>query len=224
MFGYRSANRGFSIGKVFVLILPAILFWAAGDMLYVYFTNPQMVETSLADFNAGKTGAAWVKLTDCSVFVPGAVLIEQEHSQEIDKVYLPLRPASDPGAPLAHVLLETRDPELVALVQDLDKRNPAEVAQYINEHREKFQFERVFQGLVRVGMDSGPSDREKVAKASGKLTPEFLIVQDGKEPMLGLPLFLIGIGLAFLYVMLVGVPARSVKAGPRGLQVGSLVR
>lgn len=222
MFGYRSANRGFGLRLIFALAVAAVLFWVAGDRLYVYFSNRQIAEMSLTDFNAGKTDAAWVKLTGCSVFVPGAVIIQQEHSQEIDKVYLPLRPADEPAAPLANVMLETRDPELVALVRELDKMNAAEVAQFISAHREKFQVEKTCQGLVRVGMDEGPAEREKVAKASNGLTPGFLILQDGAEPSLVLPAFLIVLALVYLWIMLVGVPSRSVKTAPRGLQVGSL--
>ena len=181
-------------------ILPLVtiaLLWAGGQGVYTAVTNRQPVRLSYDEYIATKPKASWLELTDCVVAVPEAAVKKGKVAKISKEAFIPLH---SPNAKddKVHVLVATSAPETLELLRQLEAApNDAEAIELLVQRKDALYAKRTVKGLVRFGIEMKDEDREKLASLDKNLVEDFVVLDEGKKPEMGLNLSLMGIGLLF---------------------------
>lgn len=167
------------------LFLPIALLWGGGQSLYTALTNRQPLAMTFADYVQKRPSAKWVELKDVEWDLMDSVY--SGFAGNVSKVYVPLRAAGDESKGKVQVLLLTREPEVIKLLEDL-KAAPKDsaVPRVVAEKLELMYAARTVRGLVMFGIDSNDKERRKIAKLSDNLAEDFTVIEEGKKPEAGL--------------------------------------
>ena len=182
----------------FLTLITVALLWGGGQALYIAVTNRNPTELTCGDYLRTKPSATWVKMTNARIFLTEAMY--KESIGRVEELYIPVRPANGDGSETCRILLATRDPELIAANERL-RALESRPGKLTEADIEGFIRLREIQGLVRFGVDLNDKERKKLASLGGNLTPDFVIIDEGKKPDLlkGAGLFAGGLVLsAFL--------------------------
>ncbi len=200
----RSLNHppGFiSLGCLGYLIAIALL-WGGGQGVYTALKNRQPLEITVSDYIAKKPNAEWVTLKDAQLN-----LLEAAHKERLGKIseiFIPVRPKGESTDGPVHILLSTKDDAIVAALEDLNKSGGTmkEALNAASRHADKLFMQKDVSGLIRFGIDSDDKTRAKLAKLDMKLTPDFVIMNDGAAPSLLGSMSMLGIGVLVGFFML----------------------
>ncbi len=178
------------------------LMWMGGQGLYTSVKNRTPMELACEHYDDVKPNKEWLRLTGCDLN-----LMESSYKEENGKaveLFIPARgPGEKEGDPI-YVLLATDDEDLLALTNEMmNFETERELMNYFSKHRSKLHFKRDVQGLVRYGVDLDDSDRAELAGLDAALAPDFVIVDDGKDPAFAKSLGFLGGGI----VLFLGVAA-----------------
>jgi hypothetical protein len=177
-----------------ILIIGTIaLLWGGGQKIYTGIINRTPASFPLADYEKAKPPAHWLKLTDCRLSV-GEAMVRKDSSNSVAELFIPLRPPG-PSSGKAQVLLATKDTGLLLVWAQVDSvRSEQQAIEVLTTHRDKL-YNRQVQGLVRYGIDLKDKDRRELAKLGSTLASDFIILDDGEKPSLGLGLLMFFGGL-----------------------------
>jgi len=176
-----------SRGGCFLFFVVIALLWGGGQSLYTALLNRTPTVVSISEYGKNRPKAHWLRLTDCRLSLADS-LYRKKYSS-IDELYIPLRASRDAGP--IHVLLATKDAGLLAAFQELQAcKSAEEVVKVYAKHNDKLTQRQSVQGLIRFGIDLKDKDWNKLASLEKSLAPDFVLLDEGKEPSLGL-----GIGL-----------------------------
>lgn len=183
--------------KILGLVIAAALLWGGGQSLYTASTNKNPTEMKHADYVKAKPAAKWLRLHECRLFLIEAMF--EERLGEIKQAYIPVRDPGSEGSGQIHVLLATKDPQILSIMQQLKaSKTPADQLKVLAVHKDKALQTRTIQGLVRFGIDLKDDDRKKLAALDKSLSKDFIIVDEGEKPDLTMGLGMTGIGLVIL--------------------------
>jgi hypothetical protein len=105
---------------------------------------------------------------------------------------------------MIHVLVETKDPELVDLinqVREMEKKQPSEqeLMMFMLANRDKLRASKPVLGLVKFGMEKGKEER-KVEGMYSNLSPDVILLKEGErpDPIVGILIFVAGMIVAVL--------------------------
>ncbi|WP_395742418.1 hypothetical protein [Prosthecobacter sp.] len=205
--------RGFiSLGCLGYLIAIGLL-WGGCQGIYTALKNRQPLEITVADYIAKKPNAEWVTLKEAQLN-----LLEAAHkgrSGNISEIFIPVRPKGQTEGSQVHILLSTKDKDIVAALEDLNRSsgNMKDALEAAARHKDKIFVQRDISGLIRFGIDSDSKTRDKLAALDMKLAPEFVILNDGAAPSLTGSLFMLGGGVLVGFFMLRSA-AKSTPASP----------
>ena len=190
-----------SLGCLGYLIVIALL-WGGCQGVYTALKNRQPLEITVSDYIAKKPNAEWVTLKEAQLN-----LLEAAHKERLGKIseiFIPVRPKGEStGAPV-HILLSTKDKDIVAALEDLDKSGGTmkEALNAASRHADKLFMQKDVSGLIRFGIDSDDKTRNKLAKLDMKLAADFVIMNDGAAPSLFGSMAMLGLGLLVGFFML----------------------
>lgn len=178
------------------------MMWMGGQGLYTSIKNRAPMELACENYDEVKPNKEWLKLTGCELNVLESSYMET--GGKVTELFIPARgPGDEEGDPI-HVLVATKDRELLSLANDMMKlENEAELMTYFAQHADKLYLRRDVQGLVRYGVALDDDDRADLEGLDETLAPDFVIVDDGKEPGFGKSVGLLGGGT----VLLLGIGA-----------------
>ncbi len=182
----------------FYAVLAALgMIWFGEEGVRTSLQNRDVVTLKAAEYAATKSDARWLKLTDCFLSFDCAAMREKDG--RVDEVFVPVRPLGDDGTGKVHVLLASRDARYLSIVKQLEEaKGGEEMTKVAADPRNDGFHDRAFQGLVQEGVDLNKSERQKLAGLQRFLTPDFVILDHGKEPNMTRGLVLVGGGLAIL--------------------------
>ena len=140
-------------------------------------------EQSLADFLRTPTKATWVRLAGGRLdLLEGARV--RSRTGEILAVVAPLRvEESRIDGPIQVVVrLRKGDPVFDLLRQGDALSGPAEAGAFLQRNREAMVPRRPVEGVVRPGTTLGERDLRLLQGMRSKLTPDFVLVEEGQSP------------------------------------------
>lgn len=198
-----------SLGCLGYLIVIALL-WGGCQGVYTALKNRRPLEITVTDYIAQKPGAEWVTLKDARLN-----LLEAAHKERLGKIseiFIPIRPKDDAEDARVHILLSTKDNEIVSALEDLNKSTGTmkEAINAASRHADKIFMQKDVSGLIRFGIDSDDKTRNKLAKLDMNLADDFVILNDGAAPSLFGGMSMLGLGMLIGFFML----RRSGKSEP----------
>jgi hypothetical protein len=175
------------------------------------FTKP--VDITCEQFIKSSPREGWYRITGGVMEVADAafsvttkhsdVVTTAEGDPKITEVYLPVHsPASwDEKAatyPPTNLVVQTMDPDIIATVKQLkrlDAGRPEEAKKWYLKNLDKLMLKRDVMGMVQTGINSSEKTHDEIGKLQGSLTPDYLIVEEGKQPSMsgGLGMFFGGL-------------------------------
>ena len=182
----------------FLLIVTIALLWGGGQTLYTALSNRQPTKMSMAEYAKTKPKAEWLELSDCNL-----AITEGMHSEKygtVQEIYIPLYAPTDKGTDKIVALLATKEQTLMNLYQATSTLKTDDAyRQWLATHKDQL-FKKTVRGLVRFGIDLKDNDRSKLASLEKSLAPDFIIIDDGKEPSMMMGLGMTGGGLVILVI------------------------
>ncbi len=170
------------------LFLPVALLWGGGQSLYTVLTNRQPLAISFADYARERPSAKWVELKDVEWDLVDSIY--SGFAGTVSKAYVPLRVPGDESEGKVQVLLLTKNPEVIKLLEEI-KAAPNDIAalKLMVEKQELMRTPRTVRGLVMFGIESKDKERRKIAKLSDNLAADFTVIEEGKKPDAGQAIF-----------------------------------
>ena len=118
------------------------------------------------------------------------VVLTAEGDPKITEVFLPVHsPASwDEKAntyPPTNLVVLTRDPDIIDTVKQLkrlESQTPEDGKKWYVKNLDKLILHQAVLGMVQAGIHAGGENHDEIAKLQGSLTPDYLIVEEGKKP------------------------------------------
>ena len=194
----RPLSRGFiSIGCLGYLIVIALLYMG-GQGIYTALKNREPLVISAKQYLAKPPNAEWVTLKDATLN-----LLESAHREsitgKIEEVFIPVRAHENDEGPVK-VLLSTKDKETIAAMEAIASaggKNGADAAvlKAVASNASQVCRVRDVTGLVRFGIDADSKTRDKLAGLNMRLAKDFIIMDEGKKPELGLSVLLLIMGV-----------------------------
>ena len=194
-------------------LLPLIsigLLIGVGQGVYTYLGNRKAVEISISDFIKQPPSGKWLKVTGGQLDTLNAVYTSgRTKGGDAKEIYLPVvPPGSDSSKDTIHLLLLTKDPELVQFINDSRKFDETEAteeqaAAFLAANTARFRPLRDVEGLVQFGIASDGKKEDKMRKLYGNLASDAVILEDGKKPSAGQ-----GFGMLAAGLLLAGFLAR----------------
>jgi hypothetical protein len=180
------------------------LLWSGGQGLYTALKNREPFQVACQNYGDVKPSREWVALTGCSLSLMEASYIESGGT--VEELFIPARgEGQEEGAPI-HVLVATKDPDLLAAANQLIKiEDETELMKFAVEHHEQMFRTKDVTGLVRYGVDLDDSDRAKLKSLDATLAENFVILDDGRSPGYGRSLGFMTGGALLVIVTGVGV-------------------
>lgn len=190
-----------SLGCLGYLIVIALL-WGGCQGVYTALKNRQPLEITVAGYIAQKPNAEWVTLKDAQLNLLEAA--HKGHLGKISEIFIPVRPKGETTEAPVHILLSTKDKDIVSALEDFNKpaATKKEVMDAASRHADKLFMQKDVSGLIRFGIDSDDKTRGKLSKLDMNLAPDFVILNDGGSPNLGGSVSMVGIGLLVGFFML----------------------
>lgn len=175
---------------------------AGGQEIYSYLKNPEPVEMSLEDFIAGKSDAEWVTLKEVrlSMFEAAASIVKSSRRREtigdITAIYIPIRSKNDkPDAPV-HLVLETRNADIIGTYSDLTRVGvtPQQREEALAHRAGSLIVTRDVTGLVRTGFRGQGEVMGLLSRSDMNMAEGFVIVSEDWKPSLFFGLLFLGLG------------------------------
>jgi len=197
------------------ILLTLGLLWGGGQGLYTAVANRSPAEFSLPSYLQTRPKAKWLRLTGGVFDLSEMAYSGGRLSKTIREVYLPLVPEGGTGnSAQVQVLVSSRDPALLELAGKLrDAQTAEEGIKLLLKYDGAFRA-RPVEGLVRFGIDLKDKEARKLRELNPSLSEDFVLLDEGKRPELGLSLLLFGGGLLLAFFMIKGLVAPTPVSPP----------
>lgn len=187
------------------------LLWAGGQGIYTAVTNREPLQVACDSYGEVKPTSEWLELTGCTLSLMEASYTEE--NKRVVELFIPARGEnSQEGSPI-HVLVATKDPTLLSLANQLITiEDEQALMTFAMQNNQALGAQRDVRGLVRYGVDLDDDERDQLKNLDSTLAPDFVILDDGKQPGLGLPLGMFSGGAVLVVVagaMLAGGSGKS---------------
>ena len=94
------------------------------------------------------------------------------------------------------LLVETTDPAILDTVRETRGITDDKAAlKYLTDNKERVFPKRDVEGMLKTGLNEDTTTREELAKLDNSLAPNYVLLQEGKHPSLGLGIAMILGGL-----------------------------
>ena len=169
---------------LFVILVCVAFIWGGAGDTYVALTNTSPTEISCQEFYQDQPGAKWLELSGCMPDIFDAVEVKYKWGT-VEGYYTPLKPLSGLSKPAA----------LVVRTESLD-----DLKRIIGKKK--------ISGVVQFGIESEEMVRDAITEADMKVTKDFMILEAGEKPELGVAVTMLSIGMLIGWYLV-----RKVKKG-----------
>jgi hypothetical protein len=205
-----------AVGCIFFLIVIALL-WGGGQGLYegLRYREPRSIACEEALQAPPLSG--WVHLTGCRV--DGFHVVRKTHlGIPSDDLYVPVT-SRDPAVKAVRIVLATKDPDLVAVVNEFSKEKDTKAQiLFMVKNDKRLRRDKDITGMVQSGIDREDKLFRRLRELDRNIADDFVVIDEGRTPNLlrsGI-LFLAGVGLLVLGFVL---GKKGPTPPPRGPQV-----
>lgn len=200
------------LGCLGYLIAIAML-WGGGQGVYTALRNRSPLEITVVDYVKDKPDAEWVVLKDAQLNLMEAA--HRERLGKITEVFIPVRSPNEAMDGDVHVLMSTKNKDILDALADLEKSSDTEkgVLEAASRHADKLFMQRDVTGLIQFGIESDSKTRSKLAGLDMNLASDFVILEEGKSPALGVSVMMLILGLV-VGVFMLGRAAKTADAPP----------
>lgn len=201
---YHLKKQGFiNLGCLGLAITIALL-WGGGQGIYTALKNREPLKMTFREYEEKRPTAEWVSLSDAQLNLLNSAYVTSRFSDEIKEVYIAVEAVGDRSEKAALVLLASKDKELIDMMNSSSiQMNALKSPGDMTPELLKSLFPtRVVTGLVRFGIDADSKTRDKLAKLDLSLAKDFIIINDGEEPKLGVSVGMLIGGLVLGFFIL----------------------
>lgn len=148
------------------------------------------MEVSIAEFMAKTPDAKWLRVTGGELDTLNSVYPTGISKGDAKEIYVPvMEPGNDSTEGAIKLLLLTKDPELVGLVNEAkqvdDDPSPERLKTFLASRAAQLRPQKSVEGLVQFGIQSDSKRRAKIGKIYANLASDAVILEDGKKPSPG---------------------------------------
>ncbi len=179
------------IGLFFLGITVALL-WMGGQGLYIAMANRKPTVVGYDEYVKTRPKATWLVLTNAVLDLSDSSYKSVRGGNRPIELYVPVRlkPSDledkDRVPEKVHVLLATKDPQLMTTFMEMDKLKSDEEAEaWFAKNVERAFPRRDVKGVVRFGIDLKEKESRQLAQLQPNLATGFIILDDSKEPEFG---------------------------------------
>ena len=154
-----------------------------GQALYTATLNRNPIEMTCADYLTKRPEGKWVKLKDCVLYrVQGAD--RRFFEKPMGEVFIPVRPVGASHESVIKILLASKRQEEIEFHQAADAAgdDPRKQADFVAKHLGQFMEKREIEGTIRHGLDDPYDIKREFEKTGGNLTPDCIVIDEGKHP------------------------------------------
>jgi hypothetical protein len=175
------------------------LLWAGGQGIYTAATNREPFQVACGSYGEVKPSSEWLELTGCSLSLMEASYTEVDG--KVVELFIPARGENSQEGSTVHVLVATKDATLLSLANQLISiQDEQALMTFAMQNGQVMGTQRDVRGLVRYGVDLDDDEAAQLKNLDSTLAPDFIILDDGKEPALGLPLGMFGGGAVLVVI------------------------
>lgn len=202
----------------FVPLVAIVMLVGGGQMAYTGLANRKPQDVEMSSLVQSKPSAKWLNIKGGELDVINAAYSSAFGVGDASTIHVPLVLAGDESAEKKiHVLVETKDPELVELVnqiKDLENNSEDQIMSFMIKNRDKLRKSRPVNGLVKFGMESGKEER-KIKEMYPNLAADVILLKEGERPdaMVGILIFTAGIILSVFIIKSLLKPGQPQTAG-----------
>lgn len=203
------------LGCLGLLVMGALI-WNGGQAIYTALKNREPLVMSFQDYYGQRPSAEWIQLTEAQLNFVNSAYVASKVSDQVKEIYVAVEAVGARGSKPAYILLHSKDPELIARVQDVTKRAESQgtSGQVTSELIDELFPAYDVNGLVQYGIKDSDKARKKLAKLDLDLEKEYIIIEHGASPSLtGGILSLCG-GLILGYFLLIRRGVKDQTAAP----------
>lgn len=203
----------------FVPLVAIVLVIGGGQMAYTGLANRKPQGVEMSSLVQSKPSAKWLNIKGGELDVINASYSSAFGVGDASSIHLPLvLPGDDSTEKTIHVLVETKNPELVRLVnelKDLENSSEDQILSFMMKNRENLRMSRPVLGLVKFGMESGKEER-KIKEMYPNLAPDVILLKEGErpDPMVGIFMFTAGIVLSVFIIKSLLKPKQDSTGSP----------
>ena len=193
-------------GILLVVVALALLVFGGQEVHDAYsFRHP--VTMSSDEFTKSPPQSGWYHVTNCHLNVVEMLYMVKKSkydtgdkpapgSETFSSIYIPIHYSEDSAvgnekSQDVSALVETSDEKILETAREINRQGgvpEAEAAKWAKDHVDEWLLARDVTGMVKAGINSDSDTREKLSKVHGSLTPNFVIIEEGKKPSWGLSL------------------------------------
>jgi hypothetical protein len=183
-----------------LLAICLVLLYLGGNDLYLMLRNPAPLVTTLAELELNGPRREWLTLSDTRLDLLEA--ISTSGTIELEAFLIPLK--TDPSQKTIRVMLETRDPAIIELLQTyyFKIENESDRQTFLENNRTAFFPRRSLTGMV-VGGLIATANRDKLASLAKELNipvaEDVVFISEGKTPPRWRGIFFTLVALAGLF-------------------------
>jgi hypothetical protein len=202
-------RRGLRFWLLVLLPIAAGGFIAGGWITHTALSEGTQLEITCEEYANKRPTSHWLKLTSCEYDAEHYKVRYKERpdvdGDNIAAIYLPVRPVGDTLGPV-HVVVKHRDEDTLNVFEAIeDGREPSPAA--VEKLRGKLA--KPVEGLVLTGITLDGKDRDNAKGMGVDLDRDFVVVEVGRSPVLGVGIVLLSIGgLAGMSALLLWVRSR----------------
>lgn len=190
-------------------VLGTALGAVGAQYVYAGVTNSEAAHTTCAEFAKSLSAQRWVQLSECRYDVDSYAFEGSKASPS--RLFIPVIDRHDDEGQVA-VVLVTSEPRWLAFARARAAMaaapSPEEFAALEAQHAFAFTRDTLVTGMVQSGVLLDSKARADVADQVPELTENFVLLDDGAQPRLGLGVLLLTLGLLALAGAVVGAVRR----------------
>jgi hypothetical protein len=174
-------RRGNALLAGLLFPLGLVLIAAGAERVWMARKLVEEITLPLSEYVTDVGKAGWVRLLGCELDL-GEAIYRPDPQGNVSEVYIPLR---EPGVPPGEVkvLLFSRDPRTLALLQDLHRAQSDEDRErWARDHAEALAPVRVVQGCQRPYLDLRIGDRLTMLRLDDTLARDVVILDEHFRP------------------------------------------
>jgi hypothetical protein len=155
--------------------------------IYTALKNRNPISMSCEDYARTKPKTAWLAITNCVLDLNDAcyATLKYQNVEVPTELFIPVRSANSKERMKDNILLATRDPELMKTLRELESLpSKAKLEAWLTRNANRLLVHRDVKGLVQFGVEMKTQERRKIAQLQENLTPDFIILDEGKKPEL----------------------------------------
>ena len=212
--------------KSALVLLGLLLLAIGGEGVYQAATSRPQATLPCDEIAREPQRAKWVRITGCSVDYLGAGYY-RESGGRVSELFLPVRPALEPKTTPVAIVVATRDPEVIALLQATvgGGQEPSQETFLVMMLRivTKLAVSRDVEGYAPGGIAGYQQARRARVALNAPLAPQFIVIDLHAEPSFMMHGIVAGTGLTLLVLGLLVRRRRRAAAGVESKSANTLV-